>query len=116
MKMKTIPISIETFSDSETGLSVTKKIGNAHLMPPRAGVCAICGHDHPVALPHNAQSLYYQYAFYGEHGRWPTWADACAHVSPIVAAEWQKILRDQGHWTAPPDGVEPIAQQYEIQK
>jgi hypothetical protein len=60
-------------------------------------------------LPHDAQSLYYQYRFYGVRGRWPTWADAVAHCAPEVQADWRAALEDRGAWSEPPNGEEPIA-------
>lgn len=48
------------------------------LLPPPPGTCPICAVKHDPTWPHNAQSLYYQYRFYGIRGRWPTWADAAA--------------------------------------
>lgn len=79
------------------------------LLPPKPGTCPICAVDHKPEDPHNAQSLYYQYRFYGVRGRWPTWADAMAHCDPQIRARWEQALRDRGAWTAPKDGSEPIA-------
>lgn len=78
------------------------------LLPPRPGVCPICAHDHAPDQPHNAQSLYYQYRFFGVRGRWPTWADAIAHCAPVLQEQWRTILEEKGYWTEPEDG-EPIA-------
>ena len=78
------------------------------LLPPKPGVCPICAVDHTPDMPHNAQSLYYQYRFYGIRGRWPTWADAVAHCTPKMQADWQRLLEESGHWTEPADG-QPIA-------
>ena len=50
------------------------------LMPPRPGVCQVCAVKHDPEQPHNRDSLYYQYRFYAEHKRWPTWADAMSHM------------------------------------
>jgi mannose/cellobiose epimerase-like protein (N-acyl-D-glucosamine 2-epimerase family) len=55
-----------------------------------------------MAAPHNQQSLYYQYAFFGEHGRWPTWKDAVAHCAPEVAAARERELRKRSAWSEPP--------------
>lgn len=35
--------------------------------PP--GTCPICATEHDPTLPHNRDSLAYQYKFYDEHGR-----------------------------------------------
>lgn len=77
------------------------------LLPPAEGSCPICAAKHPPEQPHNAQSLYYQYRFYGIRGRWPTWADAVAHCSERVREYWEAGLRDLGAWSEP-DG-DPIA-------
>lgn len=77
------------------------------LLPPKAGTCPICATVHEPAFPHNAQSLYYQYRFYGIRGRWPTWADALAHCSDDMKRHWESELRNMGGWTEP-EG-EPIA-------
>lgn len=78
------------------------------LLPPAKGSCPICAVKHASSDPHNAQSLYYQYRFYGVRGRWPTWADAVAHCEPSLAAIWKEALQEKGAWTEPADG-QPIA-------
>lgn len=55
------------------------------LLPPKPGTCAVCAYDHAPRNPHNAQSMYYQYRFYGGRGRWPTWADAVRALSDHIA-------------------------------
>ncbi len=81
------------------------------LLPPKPGVCPICAVDHRPLDPHNAHSMYYQYRFYGTHGRWPTWADAVAHCTPERQSAWKETLERMfpGQWTEPPGGVEVIA-------
>jgi hypothetical protein len=66
------------------------------LLPPAPGVCQQCARDHEPGMPHDAQSLYYQYHFHAEHDRWPTWADALAHCTPEVREEWTRALRNHG--------------------
>lgn len=78
------------------------------LLPPKPGTCAVCAYDHAPRNPHNAQSMYYQYRFYGGRGRWPTWADAVAHCAPWMKRAWERELRKRNAWTEPEDG-EPIA-------
>ena len=78
------------------------------LLPPEEGTCPICAVDHEPEQPHNYQSLYYQYRFYGVRGRWPTWADALAHCDDVVREHWERELRSRGAWNEPNDG-EPIA-------
>jgi hypothetical protein len=62
--------------------------------PP--GTCPECATAHGPAEPHNQQSLAYQYKFYVQHGRWPTWADAMAHCSDEVKTLWRDALAEQG--------------------
>lgn len=78
------------------------------LLPPANDVCPICAVDHATSEPHNQQSLYYQYRFYGARGRWPTWADAVAHCDQATREQWEQALRDRNTWSEPEDG-EPIA-------
>ena len=77
------------------------------LLPPAEGKCPVCAVEHAPELPHNAQSLYYQYRFYGVRGRWPTWADAVAHCEPELREAWKQELISRGAWTEP-EG-DPIA-------
>lgn len=78
------------------------------LLPPREGTCPICAIAHEPEQPHNCQSLYYQYRFFGVRGRWPTWADAVAHCEPATREIWERELRSRNAWSEPEDG-EPIA-------
>lgn len=76
---------------------MTMNIGEGfHLLPPPPGVCQECGVDHEPEWPHNAQSLYYQYAFFASHQRWPTWADAMAHCDEQMRQEWVRELAKHG--------------------
>jgi hypothetical protein len=84
------------------------RISSMMLLPPTAGTCPACAVKHPPEMPHNAQSMYYQYRFYGLRGRWPTWADALAHCSDAMREQWEAGLREKGAWSEPADG-EPIA-------
>lgn len=99
--MKTLPLKCQTV-DAQ-GRVVDEQNKAAMLMPPRKDACQTCGRHpgHEPDQPHDAQSLYYQYAFYGEHGRWPTWKDAVAHCSGAVKAQWETTLRSMGKWTEP---------------
>lgn len=65
------------------------------LMPvdTRDGQCSQCGIIHDPDAPHNRSTLAYQYSFYAEHDRWPSWADAMAHCTPEVRAGWETRLR-----------------------
>jgi hypothetical protein len=66
------------------------------LLPPPAGTCQVCAVQHDPKQPHNKQSLFYQTLFYGQHGRWPTWADALAHCEDGIKAVWTAELRKHG--------------------
>lgn len=66
------------------------------LLPPGPGVCPQCAVEHEPHEAHNAQSIYYQYSFYAEHGRWPTWRDAIAHCEPDLRALWEELLLERG--------------------
>lgn len=62
--------------------------------PP--GTCLMCAVAHDPEQPHNQQSLTYQYKFYDQHGRWPTWVDAMEHCSEDVKARWKAELEKRG--------------------
>jgi hypothetical protein len=58
------------------------------LLPPRPGHCVACAVAHVESEPHNWQSLYWQYWWYGKFEKWPTLGDAFAHCSPEVKIRW----------------------------
>lgn len=99
--MKTLPVEMETI-DLTTG-KATKSTADFMIQPPPEGACQVCGRNpaHEPELPHDAMQLYYQYAFYGEHGRWPTWTDAMAHCDDEMKAEWEMALRAMNKWDGP---------------
>jgi hypothetical protein len=66
------------------------------LLPAAVGTCSECAVEHAPEQPHNQQSLFYQYRFYGDHGRWPTWADAMAHCPAEVRRRWTEALTARG--------------------
>lgn len=66
------------------------------LLPAKPGTCEQYATAHDPAFPHNQQSITYQYWFYGEHGRWPTWADAMAHCEPRLRDDWAAALKKRG--------------------
>jgi len=76
-----------------------KKIGDFMLLPPAKDVCQECATKHDPDSPHNAQSLYYQYSFKAEYGRWPTWKDALAHCPQRIKEMWIEELKKRGAWT-----------------
>lgn len=102
----TLPVKMEVV-DMATGEVFEQRTVPFEILPPPATACQVCGHDpaHTADQPHNAQSLYYQYSFYGEHGHWPTWRDALAHCADDVKAHWETHLRNAGAW--PEDAVQP---------
>lgn len=73
------------------------------LLPCKPNVCQECAVDHKPHEAHNKDSLYYQYKFYGEHGRWPTWADAIAHCEFTIRSFWKDELIKRGVWSEPPE-------------
>ena len=60
------------------------------------GTCPECAAKHASEEPHNKDSLAYQYKFYDQHGRWPTWEDAMAHCTDEVKKYWKQALRRRG--------------------
>jgi hypothetical protein len=65
---------------------------NWKLLPPPADHCQECGVKHPPDLPHNAQSMHYQYSFHLKHNRWPNWKDAMAHCTEETKKRWKESL------------------------
>ncbi len=70
--------------------------GGFKLFPPAPDVCQACAVNHEPEAPHNQQSLYYQYHFYADHGRWPTWNDAMAHCPENIKKVVKEVLRKNG--------------------
>lgn len=66
------------------------------LLPPRPDVCQQCAVDHASEYPHNQQSLFWQYWFFGQHGRWPAWLDAMDHCTEEMQQQWINALNDRG--------------------
>jgi hypothetical protein len=73
------------------------------LLPPLPGTCSQCGCDHQPHEAHNFEALYYQYAFYAEHRRWPTWEDAIAHCDDEMYEAWRVALAEHGVEVRPRD-------------
>lgn len=74
------------------------KAKNMTLLPCEKDACQECAVKHHPDDAHNKQSLYYQYKFYGIHGRFPTWADAIAHCSDNIKKRWKEELKKVGAW------------------
>lgn len=90
----------------------------AMLLPPKRGSCLICATEHKSVLPHNQQSIFYQIRFRDQHGRNPTWHDACAHLPDplreIALAKAKEVVEENGlEWVELPEGAEPIAEPYQ---
>jgi hypothetical protein len=66
------------------------------LLPAKPGTCQECAVNHDPAHPHNRQSLFYQYHFYFEHKRWPTWEDAMSHCTEEMKTLWRTELTKLG--------------------
>lgn len=60
------------------------------------GTCQECAVAHEPEMPHNKDSLTYQYKFYDKHGRWPTWKDAMDHCSQEMKELWIQALTERG--------------------
>lgn len=85
--------------EKKRGLVTPDKIphlGGFSMLPTAPGTCEECAVEHGDDEPHNRDSLAYQYLFYGKHGRWPTWKDACAHVPFDIQAKWKQALESKG--------------------
>jgi len=78
------------------------------ILPAPEGTCPECAVKHVPEMPHNQQSLHFQYRFRQKTGRWPTWADAMAHCSPEMKAAWEQELRAKGAWSEPAKPGSPI--------
>lgn len=67
------------------------------LRPPPDDCCQKCAVKHEPELPHNQQSLFWQYWFYKQSGgRWPKWSDALAHCSEAMQLAWRVELLKRG--------------------
>ena len=104
--MKRVPVKCDTV-DMQTGEVVDTREVPFSIQPPPATACQVCGRNpaHEPDQPHDAHHLYYQFAFYADHGRWPTWRDAVAHCADDVKEQWELALRRRGMW--PADEVAP---------
>lgn len=71
------------------------------LLPAAPDKCPMCACEHDPQMPHNQQSLFYQYKFREGNGRWPTWKDAIAHCSQEMQKAWRAELEKLGAWSEP---------------
>lgn len=66
------------------------KKGQFGMLPPAPDKCQICAAKaHDDEMPHNRDSLYYQFWFNANYGRSPTWADA----SMLCSEDMKKRLK-----------------------
>jgi hypothetical protein len=71
-------------------------IRSLHLMPPAPGFCQVCAAAaHGPEMPHNRDSLHYQFAFHAANGRSATWADAAADCTPAAKQSLLDFLRER---------------------
>ena len=70
--------------------------GKLQLMPPAPHLCQVCGSDHGAGEAHDPTSVYYQYAFYENNGRYPSWRDSIAHLDAEHQQHWLDELAEQG--------------------
>lgn len=67
------------------------------MLPPAPGKCQVCAAEaHGDEMPHNRDSLFYQFWFQAQHDRSPTWADAMLSCSDEVRRTWLTELRRCG--------------------
>lgn len=87
---------------AESGELLGEEWTEFQLLDPPSTACQMCGKDpaHAPDQPHDGASMFYQYAFYAEHTRWPTWKDAIAHCDDATKAAWEAELRKRGYWPA----------------
>lgn len=63
---------------------------------PGRGKCPVCATKHDPADPHDPNSLFYQIGFWKRNRRFPSWADAMEHCSPMTKLVWMDKLKKRG--------------------
>lgn len=63
---------------------------------PGPRTCRICATAHRPEQPHDRDSLYYQNWFFKRYRHFPSWADAMAHCTEAVQAEFTATLAKRG--------------------
>ncbi len=81
--------------DMQTG-ERTPSTAKLMLMPAPEGTCEVCAVKHDPKFPHNASSMFYQYNFFNEYGRWPDWRDAMSHCDNDMKEYWTLRLEENG--------------------
>lgn len=76
--------------DDPSAMNATNNLGGLKLLraPMKDGQCPECAVKHAPEMPHNQQSLFWQYSFMEKNGRWPTWTDAMSHCTPEMKRFW----------------------------
>ncbi|AYJ85319.1 hypothetical protein D3Y57_04700 (plasmid) [Sphingomonas paeninsulae] len=69
-------------------MATQPEAGKMFLIPPPKDKCQECATDHPIELPHNAQSLFYQVHYKMSTGEEPSWLTAMAHCDDDMKALW----------------------------
>ena len=67
-----------------------------NLLPSAPGTCPECGIKHEPKWPHNRDTMFYNFKFFNDNGRWPTWEDAMAHSEEKVKVMWREELIKRG--------------------
>ncbi|UAN54729.1 hypothetical protein KGP26_29715 (plasmid) [Serratia sp. JSRIV002] len=102
--INSIPIQ-RTTVNMATGAEKTETVAVPLVTQVRPGCCTACGLKHAPDEPHNLRSMVYQYTFYVEHGRWPTWSDALAHCSDALRQFWITELTARGEMAGGENGL-----------
>ena len=92
----------------------TKTLKEWSLLPPKPGFCVICAVNHKSNRPHNPESIYYRFKFFQLYNRFPTWADAIAHL-PKDKQKFIKnfVINNSDDWK---NCESPISQPYKKQE
>lgn len=70
--------------------------GEIKLIPPGPGHCPVCAGTHEKDMPHDRDSLYYQFRFRRKYKRFPTWEDAMSHCSEPTKERYREYLKKKG--------------------
>ena len=81
-----------------------KQVGPFKMLDAAPGTCPDCAVKHDPTQPHNQQSIHYQYSFFADNNRWPTWADAMDHCSDEIKNQWIEALSEKGITVKPKEG------------
>lgn len=82
---------------------MTVELKTFTVLPAAPGTCPECATVHPPEQPHARQSLFYQYRYCQQHGRFPSWNDAMSHCTPAIQRQWREGLREIGYDVPEPE-------------